>query len=37
MEQSLGTLFDPVLGRVFLGCREELAALYQEMEQETGM
>ena len=37
MEQSLGTLFDPVLGRVFLDCREELAALYREMEQDTGM
>ena len=37
MEQSLGTLFDPVLGREFLCCREELAALYREMEQEGGM
>lgn len=37
IEQSLGTLFDPVLGREFLCCREELAALYLEMEQEGGM
>ena len=33
MEQSLGTLFDPELGKVFLECREELTALYTEAEQ----
>lgn len=33
IEQSLGTLFDPVLGRVFLSCREELIRLYTAMEQ----
>ena len=34
IEQSLGSLFDPVLGQVFLSCREELAAFYQETEQD---
>ena len=37
MEQSLGTLFDPVLGKAFLGCREELISLYTEIEQNSGL
>ncbi len=34
MEESLGTHFDPELGRIFLECRGELCALYDEMEQD---
>ncbi|MBR3268352.1 MAG: HD domain-containing protein [Oscillospiraceae bacterium] len=33
MEASLGTQFDPVLGKVFLECRDDLIQLYTEMEQ----
>lgn len=33
IEQALGTLFDPVLGRVFLSCRDDLIQLYTAMEQ----
>jgi len=32
IEESLGTQFDPVLGKYFLECREELKALYEELE-----
>ena len=28
IEDSLGTQFDPVLGKVFLKCRDELCLLY---------
>ncbi len=34
IEESFGKLFDPVLGAVFLECREELTQLYAEMETE---
>lgn len=32
IEESLGTQFDPVLGRIFLECRAELEAMYNKME-----
>lgn len=37
IEDSLGKMFDPMLGRVFLECREELIALYTKLEQNGGM
>ena len=30
IESSLGTHFDPFLGKIFLECRGELKALYNE-------
>ena len=33
IERSLGSHFDPVLGRIFLECRDELSRLYTEMQQ----
>jgi len=33
IEESLGTHFDPELGRVFLKCREELAAYYDTVKE----
>ncbi|MBR6107700.1 MAG: HD domain-containing protein [Oscillospiraceae bacterium] len=33
MEESLGTQFDPALGRIFLECRDALCTLYNESEQ----
>lgn len=36
IEESLGKMFDPKLGQVFLECREELIALYTKLEQNGG-
>ena len=32
IEEGLGTQFDPVLGKVFISCREELEKLYSQIE-----
>ena len=34
IEESLGSHFDPELGRVFMNCRPELEAYYNQMEEE---
>jgi len=32
IEESLGTHFDPELGKIFLKCRKELEAYYDEVD-----
>ena len=36
MEESVGTHFDPTLGRIFLNCRTELEALYDAVGNDSG-
>lgn len=33
IEESLGSHFDPELGRIFITCRPELEALYDSLQQ----
>lgn len=37
MEESVGTHFDPTLGRIFLNCRPELEALYDAVGNDPGI